>query len=395
MRTQKLLNLLTLIILAAMLLSACSGAAAPAVTETPTGDDEIQPVINATGAVVPAQWSALSLSSAGVIAEVLVEEGQQVQPGQPLVRLEGQASLQAAVAAAEYELQTARQALEDLQDSHEQVRAQAQLRLASAAKALDKASDRREGKNYRRADQSLIDSARADWIMAKDDFKRAEEVWGYFEGKDEEDVNRAFALSQYSASKRKLDQAVWNLNYLESMPDELEVNLSEGELVAAKAEYDTAQREWERVKNGPDSRQVSLSEARIKSAEATLSAARESLDRLELKAPFAGTVSRVYLHRQEWAAPGQAVLLLADLAHLRVETTDLNEIDAARINLNDLVSVTFDSLPDVRIIGKVARIGSKAAEGSGVTYPVVIELAEVPPRLRWGMTAFVDIEIKK
>ncbi len=36
---------------------------------------------------------------------------------------------------------------------------------------------------------------------------------------------------------------------------------------------------------------------------------------------------------------------------------------------------------------------TKAGEGSGVNYPVVIELDEIPDNLRWGMTAFVDIQV--
>jgi len=35
----------------------------------------------------------------------------------------------------------------------------------------------------------------------------------------------------------------------------------------------------------------------------------------------------------------------------------------------------------------------EAAEGAGVSYPVTIELSDIPNQLRWGMTAFVDIEV--
>jgi hypothetical protein len=42
----------------------------------------------------------------------------------------------------------------------------------------------------------------------------------------------------------------------------------------------------------------------------------------------------------------------------------------------------------------VVSIAPKAAEGSGVNFPVILELNEIPPELRWGMTAFVDIEVE-
>ena len=58
-----------------------------------------------------------------------------------------------------------------------------------------------------------------------------------------------------------------------------------------------------------------------------------------------------------------------------------------------VATVTFDALPDVQVVGRVVRIAPKAAGGSGVNYTVIVELEEVPIRLRWGMTAFVDIEV--
>ena len=85
---------------------------------------------------------------------------------------------------------------------------------------------------------------------------------------------------------------------------------------------------------------------------------------------------------------------MADLDHLRVETTDLNEIDVARIQIGDKAQVTFDALPDLVVEGTVVSIAPKAAEGSGVNYPVIVELSEIPAELRWGMTAFVDIELE-
>jgi multidrug efflux pump subunit AcrA (membrane-fusion protein) len=78
-----------------------------------------------------------------------------------------------------------------------------------------------------------------------------------------------------------------------------------------------------------------------------------------------------------------------------VETTDLNEIDVARLTIGDPAAVTFDAIPNVTVNGKVARIASKASEGSGVNYTVVVSLDNIPEKLLWGMTAFVDIEIKK
>jgi multidrug efflux pump subunit AcrA (membrane-fusion protein) len=84
---------------------------------------------------------------------------------------------------------------------------------------------------------------------------------------------------------------------------------------------------------------------------------------------------------------------LGDLDHLRIETTDLNEIDVAQVEVGDRATVTFDALPGVAVEGKVVSIAPKASEGSGVNYTVIVEIAEIPKNLKWGMTAFVDIQI--
>ena len=77
-------------------------------------------------------------------------------------------------------------------------------------------------------------------------------------------------------------------------------------------------------------------------------------------------------------APGQPLLTLGDLATLRVETTDLDEIDVARVALGQQVDVTFDALPEQVFVGRVTRISPMAAPGSGgVNYTVVIALDEV------------------
>jgi HlyD family secretion protein len=139
---------------------------------------------------------------------------------------------------------------------------------------------------------------------------------------------------------------------------------------------------------------VALAEARIANAEAQLGAAQALLADLELLAPFEGVISEVQINASEWVGPGSAVMLIADLGHLQVETTDLGEIDVAQIVVGDSAIVTFDALPELALEGTVVSIAPKAAEGAGVNYPVILELSEIPAALRWGMTAFVDIDLE-
>src|SRR5262245_23944166 len=63
-------------------------------------------IVVAEAKLVPAQKSALTVAQGGIVAEVLVKEGDRVQAGQTLVRL-ASAEQEAAVARAEAELTVA------------------------------------------------------------------------------------------------------------------------------------------------------------------------------------------------------------------------------------------------------------------------------------------------
>jgi multidrug efflux pump subunit AcrA (membrane-fusion protein) len=379
--------------LAALLLSGCSALSPAAATPTPQASDAYKPLVSVTGIVVPAQWATLSASISGSVAEMLVKEGEQVKAGQTLIRLDGSDQLQAAVTAANLELVTAQQALDELNKTAAVQRADAELALAQANKALEDAKKERDRKNYQRAGQNLLDTARADYNLSLDAVKKAEDAYTSVENLAEDDPNRAAALSALGNARIARDRALWNLNYLLGRPNANEVAEAEGRLTVAKANVDDAKRKLDELNaGGPDPKALELARARLQNAQSQLAAANDSLAHTQIKAPFAGTISKLHVHQGEWVDPGLPVLILADLTSLRVETTDLNEIDMAQISAGKPARVTFDALPEVIVQGKVSSIAPKSSEGSGVNFTAVVELSQVPPQLRWGMTAFVDVQ---
>ena len=57
------------------------------------------------------------------------------------------------------------------------------------------------------------------------------------------------------------------------------------------------------------------------------------------------------------------------------------------------VIVNVDALPDVQLKGTVSSIGGVSQlNGGDVVYPVKIDLSDVDPRLRWGMTVVVKFQ---
>jgi multidrug efflux pump subunit AcrA (membrane-fusion protein) len=346
--------------------------------------------VTASGNVFPAQQAQLVSAVGGQIDALNVALGEQVKTGQLLVTFAGREKLAAAVEAAKLELLTAQQALGSLNDNIEVARAQAQQNLADAQKALKDAQDNRYRKDLARVTQPTIDQAQANLIIAQDVEKKAQENYDKFATRAEDDVMRAQAFSALAAAQQKVLQAQWNLDWLLSRPDNLEIQQADAAIVVAQANLDHAQIEFEKLKNGPDPDAVALASARIQAAQAQLAASQSALDDLEMKAPFDSTIAAVNFQPGEWVLPGQAILVLADLAHLQVETSDLSERDVPQVEVGQPVTVQIKALGK-NVSGRVSEIDALSSSlGGDVVYKTTITLDSIPPGLRAGMSVVVQ-----
>jgi HlyD family secretion protein len=162
----------------------------------------------------------------------------------------------------------------------------------------------------------------------------------------------------------------------------------------ASAQQDVSEAQLELLRAGVGPEEIAVSEVLVEQAEAALETAKAALAHMEIRAPFAGTVTRINVDVGETAAPGDVIVMLATLDQLEVRTTDLTELDVARVSKGQSVVVKVDALPDLSLLGRVARIDLLSVDHHGdVTYPVTVELEEAAPELRWGMTAMVEIEV--
>lgn len=366
-------------IILAVILTGCSGLSPQATpTAAPVTVDDVAPVVSATGKVVPQQYSQLSLSTPGLIEAVLVDEGDAVSAGEVLVRLKGAEDLTAAIRAAEFELASAQKARDDLDRAAEESASQALQTVSRLERELRDA--RYQLDNFTPPQNQSKMTAEEALIWAKGRLDTAYAAFEPYKYYSENDSTRKDRKEDYDDAQADYNSAIKRLEYETAV----QTILTSLELV--RADYAI----WSK---GPDPKDVGLAESRIANAQAALNAAQAKLEDLELLAPFAGTVSEVSVRVGQWLQPGQPVVTIADLEHLQVETTDLNEIDAARVTVGNPVTVTFDALPGVIVETQVKSISPKAAEGSGVNYTAVMLIDPIPPLLRWGMTAFVDIEV--
>ena len=166
-------------------------------------------------------------------------------------------------------------------------------------------------------------------------------------------------------------------------------------VAAAKVQQRVAQAQLEVLQVGPLAEEIAIANTSIAQAEVALETARVALEYCEVRAPHAGTVGAVDVRPGELIAAGQRLITLGDLTTLRVETTDLDEIDVGRVVAGQEASVTFDALPNQVFAARVTRISPMANPGTGgVNYTAILEADTLDPAILWGMTAFVDIEVE-
>jgi multidrug efflux pump subunit AcrA (membrane-fusion protein) len=382
-----------------LMVSACSNATeaapTPLVESTPvtipatsTGGNVV-----ASGIIVPAEQASLGLATPAQIQAVHVKEGQQVESGQVLITLVGQEVREAAVAAAEMELVNAQHAWRELHLQADQARAQTQLDLANARDALREAeymnSVRQQG---HRASKETIDATEANLVLAEYEVDEAKDEYDRLSGQLEDNPSRALALSNLAAARQRRDSIQRNLNWYKGHPTEIEQEMLDAEISKAEANVAILEQKLEKMEAGPDLDLLAAAEARLKNAEAQVAAAQAQAAGGEIRAPFKGVIAELLVNSGEAVMPGQTLLVLCDLEHLRVETVDLSERDIDQVVLGQSAAVFIEPLL-IDLVGEVVQIAPSADTlGGDVVYTVTLDLDEQPAGLRWGMSVEVEIE---
>jgi HlyD family secretion protein len=383
--------------------------------------------ISASGVVVPADQVQISTPMAERVKALNVKEGDTVNAGDVLLQLDDE-SAQAQLAQANAALATA-------QANYNLLAAGAtaeQLRQAEAAVVSATANYSRTVSGPRRADivaaqaaydaanQALlkiqagpqpedISTAQAALQSAEAALKQAQYAYDNAFRRDPAGIGAnpaSLALEQatiaYNASKSAYDkvakpadaaQISAALQQVESARAALErarTPARDYDIAQAKSQIEAAQAQLDALKAGPRAQQLNAAKAQITSAQTQVQAAEAQLKKLSVIAPIAGTVSNLLAHVGEWVTPAQPLLTLADVQHLRVETTDLSELDVVNVKEGQAVTVLVKALY-TSVPGKVTRIATNADTlGGDVVYKTTIELRDMPTGLRAGMSVDVN-----
>ncbi len=175
-----------------------------------------------------------------------------------------------------------------------------------------------------------------------------------------------------------------------------ESNLASAQAAARKSEsgYQRAKALYENSNISKDDleqaeAQRNSDRAQAEALQSQLDQAKAQLSDTELKAPFAGAVSKKEIEPFENVAAGQAILSLVDPRALEVRL-GLPENLIARVRRGEKVSVALESFPGRAFAGTVSEVGVALDPTTG-TYPLTVALEAPGAEVRPGMAAEVTL----
>ncbi|HYM69575.1 MAG TPA: HlyD family efflux transporter periplasmic adaptor subunit [bacterium] len=360
--------------------------------------------------VVPVRYVSLSLPGGGAFAEVLVAEGDRVQAGQVLARLDTARQAQAAVSQADATLSASKAKLADLRSgarAQELDAARGSLdaaeahyhQLVAGARPEEREQARmavEQADGQVRAVEQVVRQADAELQLADADLRRIQQLAGQGavaqQAADQARARFQTDKAADEAARAQLDVARAQAASARQQQRLVLAGPRQEEISAAAADVRRAQAQLALLQAGTRPEAIAEADANVAVAVANLKQAREVLAQTELRAPFAGIVAAIVPNLNEFVNPGAPIVRLADTSAWEIETTDLSDLSVANVRVGDPVAITFDGIPGLRLTGVVTRIqGFGETKQGDIVYKVTIKPDRLDARLRWNMTATVTI----
>lgn len=405
-----------------------------------SGQPPARDLVAAEGIIVPLQEARLAFPLGGRLQELHFKVGELVSQGDVLAELDN-SKQKAALIVATAQLSNAEAKLADLlagAKPEEITRAEADLMKAQAALAQVVAGSKpgeiaeaqaqvnlaqaQLGQTLAGTRSEQLEAAAARMLRAEVDVLQAQArydrlVFGVPTAEEPAAVELQKATLAYEEAKAQHEELLNGATPEQVAIDQARIEGARAtlhkimapptpeEVLQAQAQVAQAQAALEGLKAGPGETQVALVQTEIEIAQANVDQAQVDLDQTKLIAPFEGVVSDIKSEVGEMVQPGAALLILGDTSGWYLETKDLTEADVARVREGQPVRIIMDALPEEEFTGTVISISpiSEAEAEPGqppqvgdVTYTVKIEIAEGnSAALRWGMTAFIEIETER
>lgn len=358
---------------------------------------ELRSTVTSSGEVRPIQFVNLTSEVQGRIEEITKKEGETVEKGEILVRLDpDQLSSSADAQLAAYQ-----GAQDDVRISQSQVAA-AQNNLAQAQQQLNVA-------------QVAVDTARQQVIAGQTDVDRAQVEFNAAsrELSRNQQLLESGVISRqiYDESKDRLDTARASLNTAKSNFAARQLGVRDAQV--RLAQQNVAVRD---ARRSVDTANISVqsSQSRASQQSAVLRGQRSQRDKTVVTAPINGVVAEIPSKVGTFAVAGlstTALMTIADMSTINVEVK-VDETSIDKVEVGQKAKIKVDAFGDREINGEVRQktplaVGKSQTSGGLQTninvqeakeFRVVIELQDLPDEikngLRPGMSATAEITTK-
>lgn len=301
--------------------------------------------IAANGKVQPIQTVNLSPKNSGILAQLYVEQGDRVQKGQLIARMESN----------------------DI--SPKLVQAQARVEQAQARLAELKSGNRPEETAQRQADVEQA-NARVQDAQAR--------------------LN--LATERLQRNQRLQNEGAISIDALDDVIREAES--ARANLEQNRASLRSAQKSLQLSRNGSRIEDIADAEAQLKEALGNLAAVRVQQEDTLIRAPFSGVVTQKYATQGAFVTPttsasdatsatSTAIVAIANGLEVLAEVP---EVDIGSLKLGQSVEVRADALPEQVFQGRVRLVAPEAVVKQNVTsFQVRVELTSGQDKLLSGM----------
>jgi HlyD family secretion protein len=339
--------------------------------------------IAASGKVVPVQSVNISPKNPGVLAQLYVEQGDRVEPGQVIARMDvGDIQAQilqyrANLAQAQAQLQEARAG------SRPQEIGQAKARLAQVEAQLAAARAGNRNQEIGQA-QAQLNSAKAQVNLTQARVNRYRSLTQ--QGATSQDQLEQY-ITEDQRAKASLAEAEKRLSLLQSGSRSEEIDQREASVTEAQAALVLLQ-------NGSRPEVIAQRQAQVKVAQAQVKVVQVKLDDTIIRAPFAGIVTQKYSNIGAFVTPTTTASTSASATSSSIVAVarglevlaQVPEADLGRIQQGQQVEVVADAYPDQVFKGHVRLIAPEAVVEQGVTsFQVRVTLDTGTDKLRSGL----------
>ena len=299
------------------------------------------------------EYVELQAEISGVITELFVKEGDAVEKGTLLLKIDPVQTRSDTLA---------QEALLAVSLS--------EARNQKAQISVQETNVQREMANVRLSEVE-VKRARQNLLLARRNFERKQELY----------EDNLIAADLYDAVKNDFVNA-------------------ESALFSSQARLEQAQAQLAVSKVGLEQAQTSYESAqsRVEQQRAMVSRSQDLLSKTVIASPLAGVITQMNVEVGERAVPGTlnnpaaTLMVIADLSVIEAEV-EVDETDIVDLELGQRAEVKVDALPDTPIDGVVTEIGNSAIQKVGQQqeakdFKVVIQLKEPPASLRPGLELY-------